>query len=778
MYGSISPVPRRSILSSQAHHFPPPPKPREYEKISQIANGDFSSRELPNTGPEEWPSIIETIPSNQNGNLIELQTEKLKEDVGRIEGIIRSAEKLDLGLPADISLRQVVKQHRTELLDTLFENLPDPTIEYSPIKTLGNFSNITNLLDVTFKIFAKYFLDPAKDVAHLSEFPHSITGFLSEASSRVGAIRLGLDVLSFPFEGMEFLVRTFYLEAAKKELKELGAAGDPTPEMQKKIRSLKWFIEEQISNIQGLAVTIGIKTLSFVRPSMNLVLEIAKAPLPSPLVPVFPFIDSVVSLLTAGYKLHRAQKESTLHEKWVENPKFKKPVGKIIIEEQPPLVVHKLDLDYEKIPYTYAKDLYEKRQRVFEKRKKAKRGEFDTLMEKVDSSKSLGEQTKLFLEANIPFIGAQKKWEEEGKSVDDKDFREFLLNYSVEHEDTLSVSTRNGLEILAKLKPVSEKKFFSFKLNKERILFALTLLLSATMVVLQILAWASVIAIPIAAQAVPGLGIALAGAMLFALGLYLFYRYKPNLFKTIVQGVQVRLVFTRIHNAFLEYRLKQKKIKQAAEAGKIDFIQSFILQSGRSLTQDGSASEAKAHVPSQIKEILTRLSPSARKKMNKAESLEEQRRILIDDYNAYLLKQEKILSDIETLEKNVSHKKERIDALAERLRNAAAFDFAKNIGLETMKNPDGSAEEKAGPENMDIFKIIADGIMDGNWKFDEETKTILEVEMGIPISEIAQEENQESLRQELHTALKDFFGMDASELAAFIKKQNIQFNLS
>lgn len=768
MNGSISPVPRISILSPQTHHFPPPPKPREYEKISQIAQGDFSTRELPNTGPEEWPSIIETIPSNQDGNLIELQTEKLKEDVGRIEGIIRSAEKLDLGLPADISLRQVVEQHRTELLDTLFENSPDPTIEYSPIKTLGNISNITNLLDVTFKIFAKYFLDPAKDVAHLSEFPHSITGFLSEASSRVGAIRLGLDVLSFPFEGMEFLVRTFYLEAAKRELKELGAAGDPTPEMQKKIRSLKWFIEEQISNIQGLAVTIGIKTLSFVRPSMNLVLEIAKAPLPSPLVPVFPFIDAVVSLLTAGYKLHRAQKESTLLEKWVGNPKFKEPVFNKPGDE-----------------IAYVKDLYKKRQAIFEKRKEAKRAEFDALMEKVDSIKSLSGQKKLLLEANIAFKSAQKKWEEktdqpvDAFTLKDKDFREFLFNYSVEHEDTISISTReNGLKFLSNLKPITEKKFFSFKLNKERILFALTLLASVAMIVLQILAWASVIAIPIAAQAVPGLGIALAGAMLFALGLYLFYRYKPNLFKTIVQGVQVRLVFTRIHNAFLEYRLKQKKIKQAAEAGKIDFIQSFILQSGRSLTQNGSVSEAKTNVPSQIKDILNRLSPSARKKMDKAESMEEQRRILIDDFNAYLLKQEKILSDIEALEKNVVHKKERIDALAERLRNAAAFDFAKNIGLETMKNPDGSAEEKAGPENMDIFKIIADGIIDGNWKFDEETIIILEKKMGIPITEYSKVKDPERLRQDLHKDLKDFFGMDASQLIAFFKKQNIQFNFS
>lgn len=761
--------------SSPAKPFPPLPpikhpslspgdvsaSKNEIEAPPTISSADIESqKKTPSLAPiKVQPFVQEPLAALNEGLSMLVSAEKeIEQDVG-------AAEKLN-NVPG-ISLERILEIHSPEIN-------ADPIGKKTKItdSILQGIGTTFDKIQHPFNLTDKYVIKSAKWIVDLVDTPDAVIDNLSQASAIVGHIQMGLDILSSPFEGVEIIIRGCFLNNAQNELDALVQEKNPPAAKQKQIVALKWFIQDQKEKIQSLLIDLSLKAFSYIPPATEAAFTIFKTAAPGVLTPIFSTVGPIICVIKAGINLSEAHHKSSLLEKWIKNPQFQDKVHEIPIRKR-----HEgesFTSSGAKAILSPVDELLLKRQAVFFERRENKREAFNHLIDRIENkieyivneemkgqgpqdfeSKLNEEVKKMLKEANIDIQAAERRWEEklkhEGRPesseplfnlIKNEGFKSILLDLYAEHEETISISTRNGIKALSNAKPLQEKKFFTFALNKERIILALTILAAVASIVLQVLAWTSVITLPLVCQAVPGLGIVVAGIALFAIGLYLFYRYNPSIFKTHMQGVQVRLALAKIPLAFEKFRLNRKKMHQNEVTSKVSYIQAPLEEIRGLLHQRDALANSQAILPASLSPILEDLKSSVQKKVNDAKTLEKKLQILKDilekEYERYLTNQKSIALQVEKLEKNVDSLQKRADALTERLRNAGAYDFAKNMGLES----------HASPSEMDLYKIIADGIIDGDWSFDPATQEILEKRMGIPIAELTDNiDDKEEIRK-------------------------------
>lgn len=451
-----------------------------------------------------------------------------------------------------------------------------------------------------------------------------------------------------------------------------------------------------------------------------------------------------------GYKFVKASKDLERQEHWIDHFKDK------------PLAEKEIG------------DLLAKRKAAYQQKLEGSRTEFSERIDGILQGKNPWEEVVKNLKAQGVHPEKLKHGEtitsiEELKMrIQDTESKETLLKQYVDYKDTIPVSTRNALKALALRKQTTERKFNVYQKVNAGTMFSMAALTASTVIVLKTLAITAAVAIPTIAFTLSGVGMGAAGLILAGVGLYMFYRYRPNTFKAFFQGVHARLILNKIPLAIQEFRMDRKNLEQMKNALKVEQLNAQAAELEGLLKQAEPLDWDK--VPVKLKPLLENLQKSASVKLSDSKVFEAQDKLKI--HNALTKELQKVHEDhsktvqeVNELEKSVTSWSGKVTPLKERMEAASMADFIKSAGI--------------GKEDFDLTSTIAEGLTTDATLLDEETCKILREQMGINLPMLQKRfPDKETFKTEIQKALITFYTMDETQLNDFIKKQKLKLGLS
>ncbi|BBI17718.1 hypothetical protein [Neochlamydia sp. S13] len=580
----------------------------------------------------------------------------------------------------------------------------------------------------------KLALEPYGHIAPVIGIPPKLGEIVGNVILPVSIIRTVLRGVEIIGKGAVLIVQGLQYQQAKKLLKQKVEEFKHHPQDEKlkdSISILRKFISAQKRELKNKVINFTLSASFIAAKSTSLVLSALKLAIPAGKTALgwtLSFLD--ITMKTIG--VWQAQKARATHEIWM------------------------LELTKDPRTFQQAQDLLAKREERLILRK------FQTFSfeEIKDNLEEKG------MECETQGIIDKETFE---KKITEPSFRAFLLQNFIEDidqtEDTINVMTRNSLQTLAELKVRSEKKFFTFKLISSNLELILACLSTTLAITLQVLALTGVIALASSSMALPGLGFFVLGIAIMGIGLYFFYRYKPHLFKCVIQGVGVRLEVFQLPAKIRSWQLNKQEER----------IHTLKITSARyeqlaGLLEQQKTLEAAAY-PIELRKTLEKLHKETKKKIDELESYGEQTQLekMMEELDRKHERQLKMLEKESQKQERLKRKVEswigkegKITRLQNRLKEAGSADFATANGLITQ------AEKKA----MNVPLIIMEKILEPNssFEFDEETQKILKEKMGIDYQALKKRSDQVD-KNALMDKLKDFFKMDDTELLALMKQQ-------
>lgn len=351
--------------------------------------------------------------------------------------------------------------------------------------------------------------------------------FLKLSKRQEKAINIGINAIEIPrtiLQGVEtvgsgaaLIVQAVHVQETKQllKIKEGQLRQNPLDhrlkihvEKLRKYLAAQWeVLKNKIADFISIFLTASLNTISFVTDAFK---------------GVIPRVNSVVcwafyllDVLTTAISLWRAQKAKTTHETWMVQ----------------------IAKDQRTFQFQQAEALLHKRQErmILRKAEKLSFEELQTILE---------EKGVDFTENRI------STFEDFKERLVDTTFRkeivENFLDEEDEKRDTIQTMTRKGIQALADAKIRNEKKFFNFNLASSSINVVLASLSAAVAIILEALTFAGIVAITATTLAMPVLGLYILGWGVFAVGLYFFYKHRPNLFKCYLKGINLRLAIFQI----------------------------------------------------------------------------------------------------------------------------------------------------------------------------------------------------------------------------------------
>ena len=341
---------------------------------------------------------------------------------------------------------------------------------------------------------------------------------------------------------------------------------------------------------------------------------------------------------------------------------------------------------------------------------------------------------------------------------------ENFLDENDKREETINVSVRNGIQSLAEAKVRNEGKFINFRLLMSKLGLTSACVTAPLSIALEVLALVGVVALAASVLALPGLGFFAMGVILTGIGLYYFHKHKPNLFKCLVSGVNMRLLFFQIPAKIRSLQLHRKK----EEVKALEDISAHYEQLEGLIKQRETV--VRAFIPMEYRKTLEKLSQDAAKKTDHVNYLK-----VLDELEIRKNEYSKRLDASKIREEEL---KEKVDAwlgkegvvtkLQNQITEAANKDFARANRLVTtalgneINIPLILVGKILDPENSEI--------MDLDYEFDEETLKVIKEKMGIDLEQIPGKVGKQD-KEEIIKKLKEFFQMDDAELLLLMKQQ-------
>lgn len=632
---------------------------------------------------------------------------------------------------------------------------------------------------------------------------------------------LGLNVIIQSYGGAMLIARAIIYKIVENDYRELkkdlGLA--KSREIAERLKALEIFLESTKHSLKEEAIAYAMRMGSAIPFSLSDVLN--NTNLLSALFPATLFSTaSVCGLALAGLSLSKTVKNQKIYKEWaaeqVQGP-FLSHLGEIKRGAEEPKAWQKNPMHKEgwqenpvhKDPLKELNGLLKKRENIRSQRLADNESAVEDLIEQLDndvkdwkkiesglkgldrtaSKLSEKEYINTVLKKQGIYLSRAEKsihpsskdaFENYGKEFERKstietmedlknyfettpDFKNNLIEQYTDHQETISLSTRNALKALAKEKIDSERKFFNFKFAQNSLLYGLTVVSSLSMIVLKITAAATLIALPIAAMIAPMVVVPVATTLMLAAGLFLFYKHKPNLFKTTFKLTKLQLSLSKVPLWFNNFRLRTKKIAQESNNTALELI-SARNQEFMGLAAKKSIDEKL--LPSELKPLLKKLKKAA------SDELDEKgvQAIFLKENEKLQSQKQKLEKKIKKLEKKAAYWNERYQALIDKVNQAASQDFAQSARMATQLIKEEVAPGKFETKEFDvnIYDILVEGLLEGKWLMDAETDAILRTKMGINLSKIPNDQ-----RKEIRNALLDFFVMNDSAMLNFIKNQRV-----
>jgi hypothetical protein len=584
--------------------------------------------------------------------------------------------------------------------------------------------------------------EPYDYIEPLLPIPEDAKTHLGRFVMGVEVTRTALQTVGLVGDGTALILQGIHYQQTKKLLKIKDQEFSENPEnieLKNTIDRLKHYlrilwedIKNKIIDFASGFVSVSLKTASFVMSVYETIAPLLKGGVQ--------WAISLLDIIAEAIALWRAKKAKTTHENWMvhiaQDQKTLPEAEKLLIARQKRMIIKKID----------KMEVQELQKKLEEKKIDFQGKNFDVLKFK--------QQFKNLIENDSEFL----------REVSNK-----FIEPDDEHEDTINVMTRQGIRSLADEKARNEEKFFVFKLTKSQIALTLACLSTAATIILEVLAITGVVALSASALAIPGLGFFALGLILAGIGLYFFYKYKPNLFKCFVQGVNLRLALFQIPAKIRALQLSIKTTKLAelqTTNASYEQLQGLLVK---------EQTLKNMNCPKNCQKILEQLGKEIAKKKDRLEShgITEQELLL----EQLQLKQKENKKQIFEVEKQKEEAQKKVDAwtgekgtltiLQNRLKEAGTKDFALANGLlEIPKDPQAKKEEMNVPLNI-VKKILVNG-KEIDPDFDEETIKIFKEKMNIDINQLRIEVGSMD-KEKLMSKLKEFFKMDDSELLTYMK---------
>ncbi len=293
-----------------------------------------------------------------------------------------------------------------------------------------------------------------------------------------------------------------------------------------------------------------------------------------------------------------------------------------------------------------------------------------------------------------------------------------LLQFYVDHQETIENTTKNALKEMVQKKHAIESRFIQFKLNKSRIQFSIATIALVISVTLTIL---GLVSLPFGGAALILLGISLGSSLIslgfLGAGFYQAYREKPNATKTLSPRFQLKMTWAKLRTAIETYA-HQSKEKKLLEVAKVLYKLQMLKKTNEQNEKDyqkALADYVKA------KEAFT----ESQKKMNKWSK--------------------------------------RLKKLEDHLAKKSWQDFARQAALQINSKPAAFDSLQAFQKAFEAcdFRLL-----------NEETKHLLEVQLGLDLEHLQAQVNKDP--ESIKDTLREFFVLGDTELVSFIKKAHLK----
>lgn len=682
--------------------------------------------------PSVSSGIVSPPPVDLNVTRVEEDPTPVERTVQEIEQLLNQAQTLS-NLP-NVSLAAIAAGKNKELLKIMENQEKREKVEGIYKAALGAVQFGPDMIHDA--LIEPY--ESAKDVVDgLIQIPPAVKENIANMMDPVNLTRTVLQGVELTGDFAALMVQnTQYQQSVKlykKKSEELKK--DPSNiELKKIVSRLGKFIKTQknelkdrIVNVSYAAALVSTKVANLVLDSVKSVSSIAKG--------ATGWICCVLDAIWAAITLLRTQKDKSTLEAWekeiIKNPRALNDVHQLLNVRLERMILRKISgMSFEQVEIALK-----------------------------DKGVSLGSHKITNIEK---FKGL----------LSDKDFCQLvgkaLLTSEDEKIETLKEMTKKGIDALAQVKVKNEKKFFKFKLLRSKLELALASASAALTIVLEVLAIAGIITLAASSMALPGLGFFVMGVAIMGVGLYFFYRHKPNLFKCYIRGVNLRLAFNIIPAKIQGWRLERKKKQVQKNETRLKAINVRHEQLQSLLDQNKNLQDPL--IPKDMKKTLEKLHRETSQKIDHFERLGESKQIeeMMKQLQEQAKKQEEQMAKSRAQEEELSKtveswlgKEGRVTKLQNRLKEAGSKDFALANRLLTT----------ADHQKMDIPSILVENILDSkfDFEFDKETVMILKQKMGINLKKLSQENKLE--KSVLLDHLKEFFKMDDSELVNFMRAQ-------
>lgn len=729
------------------------------KKEAQDAENDIFGIELPES-PSDIPSIPEraAIPLTQVERIVGIDLPLIDEEIKGLENKFVEAfaalikEKTGQDIPHEILMDMIAN---IRYFPDLFHELVS-----TPEFYLGPFLELIVKLDALGEVI--------KPIEIFRTFLQAISLTLGDGA--------GLILQAKHYYKAEQLLKNLMAQIEKEpdnpKLKDVAETMRIYVKVQKENR------KEKMVSFTATFFLVSIRATNFILGALKNVAALARHSVG--------WAFCLLDVLNESIALWRARKAKTTHDAWMIEVATSHNISRVDGEELPEFFENeeqKLQNEEQKL-HTGAQKLLDKRleRMILAKAEKMSIDDLKTALE--ENNIDCGDKEWTSLEEFTQYISADDaKFDKEFRNAIFKN----LLDKTDHEEDTFNAVTRNNAQALSRAKAINEKKFFNFRLLSAKINCPAACLYATLAITLHVLVVAGVVALSAAALGTPGLGFFVLGVALTAIGLYFFYKYKPNLFKEFRKGVNLRLAFLQIPAKIRTLQLQRKQAEIKFLEKKLDTLRV------QWETIEGLSKQAQAlkrlSIPDNMQPALEQLDEQVNNKIDalertgEAEQVRKMKEMLENKKEKYQERldkarlEENVLMHKERywLGKGVGKKEGKVTKLRKRLREAGTKDFAFVNRLEKDYKEDlvdlPLLEEKAVKEGpfdiprMLVGKADLPPALKGNeFKFDKETVRVFKEAFGMELNPILEANNDEIITQ-----LKDFFALENTEYLNFMK---------
>lgn len=696
-------------INIKDNNFTPNPilLPQKVETNKVIDFPDVSSAITPNTDPTD-PKISKPINALP---LVMPNAEEIKKEGSKIETYINFALSLD-------SENTGTQEILHSMIPGIIEEI---TREESATSDNSTLPVCIDHLEFSPHLSSPYSL-PEKFIKGLPGLKFGVVGvnILSRASSAL-ALKMLLDKIEVTIAAKEEY-KNFVLDEKEKEI------------LTKEIDTLKSWVAVYSKLFSEMLKDSVIKSSFSLPKVISRITAIAKAPLL--IGKVIGWVGLGIGFISSALSLYFNNKNIDDYETWTTLFSDK---GKTVEE------------------------ILQTQKEIFKKRKKLNRPQLDNLLKTIHQDlESAKEATSAIKER--AFNESIKKLAAVGITLSEdistlEALQEAIANPStkkpmnvmmVKKKEMLSVSLRNSLKAFVQKKNKIDGAFLQNARNKALILFTESFIYSLAIITLKILFAVGVIATMSTVLTSLGYGSIAIVLGLMALGTYYLYLKKPNIFKTYVQGVQVRLAFWKIPLAIQNYRKNCNVLKNIKISEEIKTIWTKI-------------------------HLLDRFEKLSDVKIQQR-SLEYRQELL----NTVQLKKEelKLLDEnIKGLNEWVDYFENKAKPLQERIDEAGGKDFLYHLhgGVELDSDTKIELSDLSKPHSKkyknDFYLLAEHLIEDATIINDEKTVKILSL-MGIDLTDLSRE-NIESAIDTVAKKIRAFFAMETEDTLSFIEDQKL-----